>query len=154
MYQWLVFAHLVGLVVFLLGHGISMGCAFRARKEPDRAVITTLLDLSSKGNQAGLLGLVISAIAGLGAAWNADLLTAPWVVASYVVLVAVILGMGAVASSYYYPLRDAIAGAKGTTPIDDSELIRRLQNRRPETLMLIGGVGLLLLVWLMVLKPV
>jgi hypothetical protein len=153
MYQWLVVAHLLGLVVFLLGHGISIGCAFRARSERDRKVIVTLIDLSSRGNQAGMVGLVVMAVAGLGAAWNANLLTAPWVVGSYVVLIAVILGMGAVASSYYYPLRDAIAGAKGATPIDDAELVRRLDNRRPEILMVIGGIGLVLLVWLMVLKP-
>ncbi|MEO6351022.1 MAG: DUF2269 family protein [Candidatus Limnocylindrales bacterium] len=153
MYQWLVFIHLLGLVVFLLGHGISIGCAFRARSDRDRKVITTLLDLSNKGSSAGMAGLVVLALAGLGAAWNANLLTAPWVVGSYVVLVAVIIGMGAVASGYYYPLRDAIAGAKGATPIDDAELVRRLDNRRPEILLLIGGVGLVLLVWLMVLKP-
>jgi uncharacterized membrane protein YhhN len=153
MYQWLVFVHLLGLVLFLLGHGVSIGCSFRARRERERAVITALLDLSSKGNQAGMVGLVVMAVAGLAAAWNTNQLTAPWIVASYVVLVAVILGMGAVASSYYYPLRDAINGAKGASPIRDEELIQRLDNRRPEVLALIGGVGLVLLVWLMVLKP-
>src|SRR4029077_15706503 len=153
LYQWLVFAHLVGLVIFLLGHGVAVGCAFRARRERDRAVITTLLDLSSKGSQAGWIGFILLAVAGLAAAANAGNLTASWVVGSYVVLIAVLIGMFAVASPFYYGLRDAMAGAKGATPIDDAELVRRLQNRRPEALMAIGGIGLLLLVWLMVLKP-
>ena len=61
--------------------------------------------------------------------------------------------MGGIASGFYYPLRDAVGGAKGATPIDEAELIRRLDNRRPEMLAVVGGLGLVLLVWLMALKP-
>lgn len=153
MYEWLVFAHLLGLVIFLLGHGVSIGCAFRLRRERDRAVLVTLLDLSTRGNQAGMLGLILLGVGGLGAAWDSNTLTATWNVYSYLVLIAVIVGMGAVASSFYYPLRDAVAGAKGATPIDEAEMVRRLDNRRPEILGVIGGVGLVVLTWLMVVKP-
>jgi len=152
-YEWLVFAHLLGLVIFLLGHGVSIGCAFRLRRERDRAVLVTLLDLSTRGNQAGMLGLILLGVGGLGAAWDSNTLTATWNVYSYLVLIAVIVGMGAVASSFYYPLRDAVAGAKGATPIDEAEMVRRLDNRRPEILGVIGGVGLVVLTWLMVVKP-
>ena len=79
-------------------------------------------------------------------------LTAPWVVVSYVVVVVLFVGMAALGSSLYYPLRDAVLAGKGE-PITDEELIRRLDNRRPEALALIGGVGVLVLVWLMVMKP-
>src|SRR5262245_61008744 len=152
LYQWLVFVHLAGLVIFLMGHGVAVGCAFRVRSARDRTVMTRLRDLSAKGSGFGWIGLILLAVGGLGAAWNANQLSVSWVIGSYVVLIAVLLGMFIVASPFYYGLRDAIAGAKGATPIGDEELVARLQNRRPEILLAIGGIGLLLLVWLMVLK--
>src|SRR5262245_57581620 len=79
-YQWLVFVHLVGLVIFLMGHGVAVGCAFRARQARDRVVITTLLDLSQRGSGFGWIGLILLAIGGLGAAWNANQLTISWVI--------------------------------------------------------------------------
>ncbi len=153
MYLWLVFLHLLGLALFLLGHGVSIGCSFRMRRERDRAVIAALLDLSARANQFGTGGLVLLGIFGLAAAWNTNQLTAPWIVGSYVVVVIVIIAMGAIASGFYYPLRDALGGAKGATPIAEAELVERLDNRRPELLLLVGGIGLILLIWLMVLKP-
>ena len=54
---------------------------------------------------------------------------------------------------FYYGLRDAIAGAKRAAPLDDAQLRARLVSRRPEVSAAIGGLGLLVLVWLMVMKP-
>ena len=87
--------------------------AFRLRRERDRSVLTTLLDLSSRWNAVASVGFIFLAIGGLVAAWNANLLTAPWVVWSYVVLIVVLVAMFAIASPFYYGLRDAVAGAKG-----------------------------------------
>jgi hypothetical protein len=152
-YPWLVFVHLVGLVVFVATHGVSMLVAFRVRRERDRRTIATLLELSGQATQASYLGLIVLGIGGLGAAWVSDQLLRPWVVASYVVVVAVLVGMFSIAPGYYYPLREAISGAKGASPIGDDELVARLRTRRPEALALIGGIGLAVLLWLMVLKP-
>ena len=63
------------------------------------------------------LGLLLLGIGGLGAAWQADLLLAPWVVASYVVVVVIILGMYAVGAGFYYPLREALTPKEGS-PIE------------------------------------
>ena len=149
MYSWLVFVHLVGLVVFAIGHGVSVFVAFRARSERDPKVIATLLDMSKNAVGALYLGLLLLAIGGLGAAWQGGLLTAPWVVASYVVLGVVLVVMWSVATPYYVKVRemakDAAAG--------DGRLAAALDTRRPEILLGVGGVGLLVLVWLMVLKP-
>jgi hypothetical protein len=153
MYLWLVFVHLIGLVVFLLGHGASIACSFRLRRKRERIVIVALPDLSRRANQAGMLGLILLAIGGLAAAWNANQLTASWVVGSYVVLIAVIAGMYAIGAPFYYGLRDAVACARGAAPIGDAELIGRLDNRQPEILTAIGGAGLVVLVWLMAMRP-
>jgi len=152
-YPWLVFVHLVGLVLFVAAHGVSMFVSFRVRRERDRAVVATLLDLSMRGNQASYAGLLLIGIGGLGAAWVSSQLLAPWVVASYVVIVVVAVAMGAIAASYYYRLRDEVSGTRGVAAIADADLPRRLDTRRPEALAVIGGLGLVVLVWLMVLKP-
>jgi hypothetical protein len=154
MYQWLVFVHLVGLVLFLLMHGVSMWAAFGVRSDPRPETARVLLGLSMRANQAMYLGLILLAIGGLAAAWNANQLTAGWILASYVVLILVIVGMYALGASYYYPLREAVLPKDGgPSTIDAAELARRVDNRRPEGLAIVGLGGLLILVWLMVLKP-
>jgi hypothetical protein len=153
LYQWLVFLHLFGLVLFLLAHGASMFAVFRVRQEPDLSRAKLLLELSARGTQTSYLGLILLAVGGLGAAFNQSWLVQPWIVASYVVLIGVILLMYAVGAGFYYRVREAVEGAKGEPPITGADLNTRLQNRRPEALATIGLVGLAILVWLMVFKP-
>ena len=154
MYPWLVALHLLGLVVFLLCHAVSMWVAFRVRGEENRDVIAALLGLSARGNQAMYLGLLLLGIGGLGAAASAGLLLAPWVIASYVVVVVTLVAMWAMGAGFYYPLREGLAGTDKTPRLDDAELRARLAgSRRPEALAGVGLGALVLLVWLMTLKP-
>jgi NADH:ubiquinone oxidoreductase subunit 2 (subunit N) len=152
-YQWFVLVHLIGLSIFLAGHGVAMFLSFRVRRERDRGRVEELLTMSGQGSQASLVGLLILVLGGLGAAWVGGILLAPWVVASDVVLIVVYVLMSAIASPYYYRMRNAFTGRRGTEPIDDAELFRRLDSRRPEALAAIGTTGLIVLLWLMVLKP-
>ena len=153
MYLWFVLLHLVGLVIFLAMHGVSMAVSFWVRGQTERSTIVSLLMLSSRAVQVAYLGLILLGIGGLAAAANVGWLTVSWVVASYIVLAVVVVAMYIVAAPYYYGLRDAVAGAKGATPIDDVELRARLVSRRPEAIAAVGGIGLLVLFWLMVMKP-
>jgi hypothetical protein len=153
MYNWLVFLHLVGLVLFLLSHGASMFSAFRVRGETDPARIKLLLELSSRGSQTSYIGLILLGIGGLGAAGQSNQLTVGWIVASYIVLAIVIFAMYAIGASYYYRLRQAVEGENGAAPIGGEELVGRLQTRRPEALAAVGLGGLAILTWLMVFKP-
>ena len=63
--------------------------------------------------------------------------------------------MWAVASPYYMGLRKALLdnGPDGEPTLTWDALRAQLDSRRPEILMTVGTVGLLLLVWLMVIKP-
>ena len=154
MYGWLVLLHLVGFVVFLLCHAVSMWVAFRIRGEPDRGVITALLAMSSRGNQVMYVGFILLGIGGLGAAGIAGWLTAPWVVASYVVLAVTLVAMWTMGSGFYYPLREGLEGTEKTPRLDDDQLRATLiGSRRPEALAGIGFTSLVVLVALMVLKP-
>ena len=146
MYQWLVFVHLVGLVIFALCHGVSLFVAFRVRRIDVPAVAAGYLELSQSANRAMYLGLLLLAVGGIGAASVNNLWGQTWVWSSVVVLIAVIALMYVVGASYYYGLRDALAGKGGVEPMTSEQLAARLATRRPEWLAAIGGVGLVILV--------
>ena len=99
------------------------------------------------------LGFLLLGIGGLGAAAQAGWLTAP--LGRRLVRCdrprdpADVHGRG----RFYYPLREGLEGTDKTPRLDDAELVARLDNRRPEALALIGGTGLLILIWLMTVKP-
>jgi len=153
MYVWLVTLHVLGVVLFLVTHGVSMWTAFRVRRETNREVLAALLGMSARSSQVMYLGLILLGVGGLGAAASVGWLTSGWVVASYAVFLAVLLAMFMIASPYYFRLRDGLEGTEKAPRLDDEELRAHLQTRRPEVLALIGGSGLVVLVWLMAVKP-
>ena len=153
MYQWFVFVHLVGLVLFLMAHGTSAFVAFRMRTLRDVASVSDYLAMSQTATRAMYVGFLFLLIGGAAAATVNDFWTTPWVLGSIVVFVAVLIGMWVVGASYYYKLRDLIAGKDGQPPISEEALAVYLDSRRPEMLLAIGLGGLIVIVWLMVLKP-
>ncbi len=153
MFPWLVALHVIGVVLFLVTHGVSMWTAFRVRSETNREVIAALLGMSARSNQLMYLGLAILGVGGLGAAASVGWLASAWVLASYAVFLAVLLLMFVVASPYYYRLRDGLEGTEKVPRLDDEALRETLQTRRPDVLALVGGGGLVVLVWLMAVRP-
>lgn len=155
LYPWLVLLHVVGLLLFVGAHAISMWTAFGVRARPDRLAVVGLLAASLIATRVAYLGLLLLGVGGVGAATIAGVWTTPWVLGTTAVLVAVLVVMYAVASPYYMGLREAIDGnpKKGIEPLTDEQLAARLVSRRPEILAITGGAGLLLMVALMVLRP-
>jgi len=92
-------------------------------------------------------------VGGLAAAASAGWLASAWVLASYVVFLAVLLLMFVIASPYYYRLRDGLQGTEKVPRLDDDALREQLQTHRPDVLALVGGGGIVILVWLMAVKP-
>jgi len=155
LYPWFVFAHLAGLVLFAISHGASAFMAFRVRAERDPRTVASILGVGGMAIGPMYIGLALLIVGGLGAAAGANLWGQPWIIASIVVLVVVLVAMWAVASPYYMGLRKALeeVGPDGRPTIEPSALAAMLDSRRPEILTAMGTVGLLLLVWLMVIKP-
>ena len=156
LYPWFVFAHLAGLVLFAISHGASAFMAFRLRGARDRQTVGALLEVGSMSLGPMYIGLLLLIIGGLGAAWVANLWGQPWLIVSIVVFVVVLVTMWAVASPYYMNLRKGLteAGPDENATLSDESLFAQLDSRRPELLAAVGTIGLLLLVWLMVIKPV
>ena len=154
-YSWFVFAHLAGLVLFAICHGASAFMAFRIRGERDPAIVASILQTGALSIGPMYIGLLLLIVGGLGAAAGLNLWGEPWVIASIVVFIAVLVLMYAIASPYYMALRKALEerGPDGRPTMEPAALARQLDTRRPEILAVVGTVGLLLLVWLMVIKP-
>jgi len=155
LYPWFVLAHLVGLVLFAVCHGASAFMAFRVRGERDPVVVEALLKVGGLSVGPMYIGLLLLGVGGLGAAAAGDLWGQPWLIASIVVFVIVLVVMWAVASPYYMGLRKALEprAPDGSPSIDGAALATMLDTRRPEILATVGTIGLVLLVWLMVIKP-
>ena len=158
-YSWFVLLHLIGLVVFAAGHGVNMVAAFRVRTQRDVRAVAAGLEASSAALGLVYVGLLLLIIGGLAAAWAGDQFGKPYVIASIVVLIVVIAAMYMIATPYYGRIREAVGlrPPKGATepaaPVGPDELAKLLDTRRPEALLTVGGLGLLILLWLMVIKP-
>lgn len=153
MYQWFVFIHLVGLVLFAFAHGASAFIAFRLPGARERALVASYLETSKLATQTMYIGLILLLIGGAGAATINGFWTQPWVLGSIVVLVVVIGLMYGLGTGYYATLRGQLADKDGAAPMSEEALAAYLDERRPRVLAGVGVLGLLLIIWLMVLKP-
>jgi hypothetical protein len=156
----MVFLHILGVVVFALGHGTSIAVAFRLRKERDHPRIAAMLDVSAWSAGLMYIGLLLIIISGivlgfLGGYWGTW-----WLWVSIVLLVLVMGAMYGIAAPYYRGLR-AATGATMTEAVrrkaatrDTSGVVATLTtSARPMALALVGGVGLVVILWLMIAQP-
>ncbi len=159
LYPWIVLLHVVGAFVFAIAHGVSGFAAFAIRAaKRDPARVSALLEVSGFSLGAMYAGLLMLLVGGIWAAIYAGHFSRGWTWAAIVLLVVVIVAMYAMASRYYARVRQAVGlpsmldkePASGAGPADLEAL---LTNRRPEVLATIGGIGFLVLLWLMVVKP-
>jgi hypothetical protein len=154
-YAWFVFLHLSGLILFVAAHGVSMLAGYRIRAERDREAVLADLAWSQTATRVATVGLVGLLVGGAGAASISGVWGRAWILGSIVVLVVVVAAMYGVGARYYYALREGLSpkAGSGKPPIGDAELAALLDSRVPDILTAVGGIGLLLLVWLMVFKP-
>jgi hypothetical protein len=149
MYQWFVFVHLLGLVLFALAHGASAFIALRLPAQRDPAVVASDLQTSKIATQTMYIGLLLLLIGGAGAATINDFWSKPWVLGSIAVLIVVIAAMYALGTGYYNDLRQRLASGE----VSEDALVGLLDPQRPRIIAAVGVAGLVLLLWLMVLKP-
>lgn len=158
LYPWLVFIHIAGVVLFVAAHGVSMFAAFSIRGQRDPRAVAVLLTASKRAVGLAYLGLLLLVIGGVGAGIGLGVMDRIWIIGSIVLLVAVMSAMYGIATTYYVGIRtlvgDGLERGDDASPLVDRHVLEaRLDTRRPEALVLIGGSGLAILVWLMVFKP-
>jgi hypothetical protein len=163
-YGWIVFFHVAGVLLFVLFHGASVAVALTLRREREPARIRAYLQLSNafQGPFYGGYSLLFLAgiLAGLVGGWwtNGRL----WIWLSLVLFIAITVAMYALPLRYFETLRTAVgiqterqarAGAPPPTPVSEAELEGLLRSPVPGQTAVIGVGGLLLIAWLMVVKP-
>jgi len=160
MYEWIVLLHVIGAFMFVAAHGVSMVIAFRLRSERDRTRQATLLETSAIGVYASYAGLLLLLAGGIWAGFAGGLWGRLWIWAALAILVIVIVVMYAVATPFYGRMRAAAGLAQYVAradqfkpPATEADLEMLATSNRPIVLALVGGLGLLLIVWLMVIKP-
>jgi hypothetical protein len=159
MYQWIVLLHIVGAFLFVAAHGASMVISFRLRTVTERTRQTALLEISSISVGIMYVGLALLLVGGIWAGFAGDHWGRGWIWAAIGVLVVVIAVMYAVATPFYGRTR-AAAGVEGgppperlKPPAQESDLDALATSTRPFWLAGVGGIGLLVILWLMVVKP-
>ena len=161
MYQWMVFFHIVGVFIFLLGHGGSMFVALKLRNERSIERVRALLDLSTFSFGGMYIGLIALLTFGVVAGFQGHWWGRGWIWASIGLLVAMVVLMFPLGSMYYAKVRKAVGlpyyGMKKGTDLAEQvnldEMASLLSSMRPYFLTAIGMGGLLGILWLMMFKP-
>jgi hypothetical protein len=164
LYPWIVFVHVAAAFAFAFAHGAAVFIGFRVRQERERARIAALLDFSTASLKLMYGALLVVIVAGLSAAGMGGWLGRLWPWTSLGVLIVVAAAMGLIGTRHFLRLRQLVGAsippgrARRLAPepdpeTADKELALLLRSRRPELLAAIGSGGLLIVIWLMVLKP-
>jgi hypothetical protein len=146
LYVWLKFLHLLGLGVFLMGHGVSAGASIVLRGRPLDTLSRSLLQVSIRSESVAFPGLLLVLVTGvwmgfLGSWWRTGWI---WTTIAILVLVTVLMGFWA----------DPYRRARGTQ--EDSQDRAgdvALARTRPLTMLWVGVVALVAMLFLMVFKP-
>jgi uncharacterized membrane protein len=148
------FLHIVGVLSFVLFHGVSIMVALRLRGERDRTRIAELLRLSGSsvmGMYMSLAWLIaFGVVAGIkGLYWNDG-----WFWISILILVLVTGEMSAVSKPYYQRVKEAVElRPSGVPRKSDEELEEILRSRVAVWNAIVGFAALISITWLMIFKP-
>lgn len=129
LYGWLLFIHLAGLTVFLVAHGFAGVAALTGSAATLRPQVVA--------DRIGLPGLGVTVLSGIWLGFIDSAWGKGWIWAAIAILVAISVVMGLWSRPYHS------ARQSGGQPV----------GARPVTMAWTGGLALLLILFLMVLKP-
>jgi uncharacterized membrane protein len=153
-YQWFVFAHIAGVLGFMLAHGVSVAVLLRFRRERDRQRIATLLDLSG-GSMVAFYGSILLLLAGgIAAGFAGNWWGSGWIWVSLGLFLVIAASMYPLGSVYFRRVRAAVGMRPSGAPmVSDEELDELLRSGRAAAVALVGFGGIVVILWLMVFKP-
>ena len=160
-YPWIKLLHVVGGFGFVLAHGASAFAAIRIRTEREPSRVAALLDVSGASMGVMYISLLVLLVAGIAAGFIGSFWGEAWIWVAIGVLVVVVVAMYMLGSQHYAKVRRAVGikayndpkDAPPPAPLPAAELEPLLASKRPELLAAIGGIGLVVILWLMVVKP-
>jgi cytochrome bd-type quinol oxidase subunit 2 len=153
-YEWVKYLHVVSVLTFVALHGVSMLVLFRIRGERDRKKIQDLLSLSGETTLPMYLSLGVIIVTGILAGLKFNWFRYWWLWAAIGILVASVGLMSAVAKPYFTKVKSACElRPSGVPRVSDEELGEILGGSSTWTITAIGVGALLVILYLMVMKP-
>jgi hypothetical protein len=158
LYPWIVYVHIVGVIVFALGHGVSVGVAFKVRGERDPHRINALLQLSAWSLGLFYIGILLLLGGGVWAGFTPGIdgswWSSKWIWTALVTFVLTMFAMYGLATNYYKRLRTIVeAMVGGSQAVSEERLAEVVSGPRPWLLAGIGLGSLLFILYLMLFKP-
>jgi hypothetical protein len=161
-YQWVVYLHVLSVIVFFAAHGASMFVGFRIKKETDVTRLQAMLDVSSASVMTMVIALIVLQVAGIvagfiGKWWSQGL----WIWIALGLLLAVGVWMSIYSAMRYTPLRKVLGlpyqGAPKGEPLPEpgsaEEIAAAVDATNPVLLAVIGGAIPAFILWMMIFKP-
>ncbi len=154
-YNWWKLLHVLGVLAFVMYHGVSMTVALRLRKERDRTRIAELLQFSGSAVRGMYVSLAWLVVFGIVAGVKSGIYTHQgWFWVSLGTLVVVTGEMSGVARPYYQRLKEAVElRPSGVPRRSDEELDALLRSPITVVNAVIGFAALALIAYLMIFKP-
>ncbi len=155
MYRFWVFVHLVGVVGFLVTHGVSMWAMFAVRAVgTDRDRILDGCENSKTARVPMYISFGVLLLGGIAAGIDGALFAQWWLLASLGILLVLTASMSMIATPHMKRLREGCTRwADGTYTLTDEELEAVLNGPATMITAVTGTAGVLVIVFLMVFKP-
>lgn len=153
-YNWWKLLHILGVLGFVMFHGVAVWVALRLRKERDRARIAELLQFSGSSVMGMYVSLGVLLLFGVIAGFAGRYWGDWWIWLALLILLGLVAEMSAVARPYYQHVKEAVeVRPSGVPRRSDEELDEILGARMALFNAVLGFAALAVLAWLMVFKP-
>jgi uncharacterized membrane protein len=152
-YGWWKFIHLAGVVGFVAAHGTSMAATVMLRRFKEPQQVAGILQLSAATVSAFYISTVVLLVGGVGAGVVGQWFDEGWIWVSLGLLIGVGILMFPIARRHFRRIRMVLELMDTGTAVSRDDFIRVVSSGNPILTAGTGFVALLLIVYLMVLKP-
>jgi len=159
---YIKYVHVLGVFLFLIGHGVSVMVLLGMRRERDPGTLRTLLNFSARSMGVMGVGALMWLVSGIYLGFSGNFWTSGsyWIWASLAIAILTIGAMTPMGRFYLNRVRVALGQdpTGKTTPaipaeVDIVALEAAVKSGRPMALAVIGFGALAVLAWLMMFHP-
>jgi hypothetical protein len=157
MYIWWLWAHIASVFGFLLSHGVSVGMGLDLRRQKSAEAVKSMTEVSKNWTGVSYAFILLIAITGVAMGFQQNWWRFKWIWTAIGILILTIGAMSGLANGY-----NRIRIAAGVQPPrrqrqqpaeKPEDLMSLVSAANPWPISLIGVAALIILLWLMVLKP-